>query len=163
MSAAKASNAGVARAEDNRYSPILDVKLLRQLRERHRFTLGLSLFVVTASFALQFGGGEALRLPWTNTALPSTCGSRVLFGVECPGCGLTRSFVALAAGDIGASLPFNRVGWLLALAVVAQIPYRIFAVRELRHRVVERAWPVWFGYFLIAALVGNWLLKVVGV
>ncbi len=124
--------------------------------------LGLSLFVVVAAFALQFQG-EALRLAWTDTALPSIYGSRLLFGVECPGCGLTRSFVALAAGDFQDSLRFNRVGWLLALTVVVQIPYRIFALRELRHRVVERIWPVWFGYFLIAALVGNWLLKVVGV
>jgi len=136
---------------------------VRQSRERHRFMLGLSLFVVVAAFLLQFHQGGALRFPGTDVSLPPLCGSRILFGVECPGCGLTRSFVALGAGDIQQSLRFNRVGWLLALAVVAQIPYRIFALRELRHRVVQRTWPVWFGYFLITALVLNWLLKVAGI
>jgi hypothetical protein len=45
---------------------------------------------------------------------------------------------------------------------VAQIPYRISALRELRSRVVQRAWPIWFGYFLVAALVINWLAKMSG-
>jgi hypothetical protein len=61
------------------------------------------------------------------------------------------------------SWQFHRVGWLLALAVVAQIPYRVYALWELRHGFVERAWPIWFGNFLIAALVVNWLAKISGI
>jgi hypothetical protein len=137
--------------------------LARQLRERHVFMLWLAAFVIVAAFFLQFRQGGSLRLPWSDIALPPLCGSRILFGMECPGCGLTRSFVALAGGDLAGSLTFNRVGWILALAVVAQIPYRLYALRELRQQVVQRRWVVWFGYFLIAALFVNWLLKVAGV
>jgi hypothetical protein len=140
-----------------------EVKLARHLRERHRFMLWVAIIVVAASFALRFRQGEALRLPGTDVSLPVMCGSRMFFGVECPGCGLTRSFVALAAGDFKESLRFNRVGWILALALVAQIPYRIIALREIRGRIVQRTWPVWFGYFLIAALIINWLLKISGI
>jgi hypothetical protein len=137
--------------------------LARQLRERHLFMLWLAAFVIVAAFFLQFRQGGSLRLPWSDIGLPPLCGSRLLFGMECPGCGLTRSFVALAGGDIAGSLAFNRVGWILALSVVAQIPYRLYALRELRRQVVQRRWVVWFGYFLIAALFLNWLIKVAGV
>src|SRR5688572_30565875 len=121
--------------------------------------LAVALFIVAASFALQLHGSETVALPWLNMDIPSMCGSRSLLGIECPGCGLTRSFIALAAGDVQASLQFNRVGWLMAFAVLAQFPYRILALRELRTTVVRRVWPVWFGYILIATLIVNWLIK----
>ncbi len=133
-----------------------------QLRDRHRTMLWLALAIVAAAFLLQVRGTTTVGLAWANLDVPVLCGSRAWFGVNCPGCGLTRSFVALASGDLSQSLGFHRLGWLLALAVVAQIPYRVFALRELRSRVVERTWPAWFGYFLIAMLIGNWLLATAG-
>ena len=124
--------------------------------------LYIAIFVVSASFYLQLGGLEAVNLAGTHVQLPNLCGSRSLFGVECPGCGLTRSFIALAGGDLTKSLQFHRLGWLLTVAIVAQFPYRTHALLELRHRVVERTWPKWFGNFLIAALIINWALKMSG-
>jgi hypothetical protein len=125
--------------------------------------LGLAVFVTVAAFCLRPASSDALRLPGTNFALPPLCASRAIFGLQCPGCGLTRSFVALAHGDVAESLRFNRVGWLLALAVVVQIPYRAYALAELRRRVVTRPWLAWFGYALIAALILNWFAKIVGI
>lgn len=123
--------------------------------------LYLAIVIVVASFLLRRPDSDSVSLPWLHVNLPTLCGSRALFGVECPGCGLTRSFIALAAGDLDESLRFHRLGWLMALAVVSQIPYRIYALRELRYGVVRRAWPIWFGNFLIAALIIIWLLKVI--
>jgi hypothetical protein len=137
---------------------------LRQSRERQWFMLVLAIVVIAAAFILRFGQGSGLRLPWTGVTLPPLCTSRLLFGIECPGCGLTRSFVALASGDFVAAWHYNRVGWLLALAVLAQIPYRVWRLRQLSQGIVaESKWPVWFGGILIAALVINWGLKVLGV
>jgi hypothetical protein len=135
----------------------------RQLCERHWFMLCLAAFVIAVAFCLRFSPGGALRLPWSDVALPTICSSRLLFGVECPGCGLTRSFVALAGGDFLQSYRFHRVGWLVALAVAIQIPYRMFALRELRQRLVPRPWLAWLGYSLIAALILNWILKAGGI
>jgi hypothetical protein len=137
---------------------------LRQARERQWFMLVLAIVVIAAAFILRFGQGSGLRLPWTGVTLPPLCTSRLLFGIECPGCGLTRSFVALASGDFAGAWHYNRVGWLLALAVMAQIPYRVWRLRQLNHGIVaESKWPVWFGSLLIAALIVNWVLKVLGV
>jgi hypothetical protein len=135
-----------------------------QLRERHWTMMGLSVAILVAAFLLRTRDHETVSLPgFPLLTLPELCGSRVLFGLECPGCGLTRSFIALASGNLQESFYFNRVGWLLALAVVLQIPYRGYALWELRHRISDRHWPTWCGYVLIAALVGNWLLRGLGV
>lgn len=37
----------------------------------------------------------------------SVCLWRAVFGVPCPGCGMTRAFVALACGDFHAAWRFN--------------------------------------------------------
>jgi hypothetical protein len=92
--------------------------------------------------------------------LPETCPSRSLFHTECPGCGLTRSFVHLAHGDWAASLKVNRVGWLLALAVVLQFPYRVVALRTQNGAPLGSSVPKMFGWLLIFALVANWLVKI---
>jgi hypothetical protein len=118
--------------------------------------------VLAAAFALSFHDTNSLQLPGTSVALPSTCPSRLAVGIECPGCGLTRSFVALANGDFRQSLCYNRIGWIAALVVVAQIPYRVFALWEFRRGVIYRPWLMWFGYVLVAMLVINWLLKLSG-
>jgi hypothetical protein len=121
--------------------------------------LQLAVFIVLAALFLQVRDSDRVAVPWLGLKLPMMCGSRVLFGVDCPGCGLTRSIIALASGNLQQSLHFHRLGWLMALAIVAQIPYRYYALRELRMRVVPREWPSWAGYFLIAALLINWLLN----
>lgn len=128
------------------------------LRDHHGTMLGVCLAVIVLSFALQLNAEGRVRASWLPfDSLPPLCGSRALFGVACPGCGLTRSFVALAAGDFAESFRLHRLGWLMALAVALQIPYRTWRLHELRRGVIsESRWPVWFGRALIAALIANW-------
>jgi hypothetical protein len=135
---------------------------IRMLRERHWTMLWLAIFVIVASFTLQQGEDDAVILPIARIQLPQLCGSRALFNMECPGCGLTRSFLALSKGDIQHSFQLNRVGCLMAFAIVAQIPYRTYALWELKRRMVERIWPTLFGNFLIVALIANWVFKMNG-
>jgi hypothetical protein len=138
-------------------------QLACQFRQRHWTMLWVSTVIVIGSFLLHVGdAGRVAPKALPNLPVPLMCGSRACFGIDCPGCGLTRSFVALADGDVPRSYRFHHVGWLIALAVVLQFPYRIFSLWELRTRVVERSWPTWFGRALIVLLVGNWLGKMAG-
>ena len=50
---------------------------------------------------------------------PSFCPFRVWSGLPCPGCGLTRSVVALAHGDLAGSLYFHPLGVAVVLALLA--------------------------------------------
>jgi hypothetical protein len=48
----------------------------------------------------------------------AVCWSRLLLGSLCPGCGLTRSFVALAGGSLTEAWRLNRMGPLLFGSII---------------------------------------------
>ncbi len=89
--------------------------------------------------------------------LPPSCPTYILFGVKCPGCGLTRSVVELAHGDWASSWHFHRLGWLIGLAILLQIPYRLWALRAAGPPPLGTRFPELVAYVLIFALIANWL------
>jgi hypothetical protein len=121
--------------------------------------LVMALLVIAAAFLLRRTGTNEITLVWPHVKLPPLCASRALFGVECPGCGLTRSIVALAAGDVRESFRYHRLGWLFALTIVGQIPYRLYALRAMRRGATQHTLPNVFAYMLFVALIVNWLVN----
>lgn len=101
------------------------------------------------------------RVEWSSgNPLPPTCMTRALFDMNCPACGLTRSFVHLADGDLLRSFGANRVGWLLAALVLLQIPLRIAVLSgrvQPRHPLVE--WQSLALLAIAALLVVNWAIN----
>lgn len=57
--------------------------------------------------------------------LPETCMSRRILNIPCPGCGLTRSFVAFSRGRIEEAFRFNAMGPFIYVLLLLQIPYRL--------------------------------------
>jgi hypothetical protein len=89
-------------------------------------TLNLSVFIIAASFVMPFTGFGI-----------DLCALHAVTGLPCPGCGLTRAFIAASAGDLTVALganPFVLVLYPLfaALAVLALLPDR--------HRSRAMAW-----------------------
>jgi len=119
--------------------------------------------IVLLAFSMEVvaGGQRVAFVGLLDYPLPHSCMSRSLFGVPCPGCGLTRSFIYLAHGDWRSSLAMHRLGWLMALAVVLQFPYRIASLAYPGREVLGTAAPKIFVYLLIALLTVNWLVGVV--
>ncbi|WP_339733853.1 DUF2752 domain-containing protein [uncultured Gimesia sp.] len=133
---------------------------IRVFQKRQRFMLGLSIAVIIASFSMRNLDTGKVQVSWLPyIPIPELCGSRALFGVSCPGCGLTRSFIALAEGDLATSIQLNQIGWIMALAIIAQIPYRIYMMCQPPQSVIDLRWPKWFATFLITILIGSWLSK----
>ena len=69
-----------------------------------------------------FAGGALLPPAWASAG-PPLCPFRLVTGLPCPGCGLTRSLVSLLHGDVSAAVCFHPLGpvvasVLLALAIV---------------------------------------------
>ena len=73
-------------------------------RRRHLEMLFLVTAIVVLAPTLQVQADQRVALFFLpDFPLPETCLSKTLWGIPCPGCGLTRSFIYLAHGDWRAS------------------------------------------------------------
>ena len=132
-------------------------------RRRDREMLVISVITIVAAFLLQVRADDRVAPRFlSGLPLPPTCWSREFFGVKCPGCGLTRSFVDLAHGDWNSAWAHHRLGWLLACAVLLQIPYRMVSLMRPVPPVLGTWLPKLFAYALITALISNWFLEMRG-
>lgn len=128
-----------------------------RLRRRHREMLLLTCLIIPLAFLLDVRADQRVHfagLP--NLPLPPACPTYEWYGVKCPGCGLTRSFIHLAEADWSAAFRDHRLGWLMAAAVLIQLPYRLYALRSGQLEPLGVWLPRLFGYALIGLLIANW-------
>jgi hypothetical protein len=101
----------------------------------------------------------ALRIP--------VCPTATLFGIPCPGCGLTRATLALFRGDVATALHFHPLVFVLTPLVVgltlnSAYEYvrgpRQLAQREL---VTSRA-TSWLAAVLLVGMLGVWGARFLG-
>jgi hypothetical protein len=86
------------------------------------------------------------------------CLFRRITGLACPGCGLTRAFVALARGDLAAAIAFHPLAPVLAIEVaIVWIVWGGFSLGLLR-----RAGSAWDRVALVngAALLVLWAVRI---
>ena len=145
--------------------PILPATLATPLssgrRSRHRMMLAASTTVVVFAVLFSVRDGQRVEIRFlSNIPMPETCWSHSLFGVKCPGCGLTRSIIYLAHGDWQASWKMHRVGFVMALAILAQFPYCIVGLWCKKDYPLGRTFASIVAWTLIALLIGNWLCNV---
>ena len=172
------TSAETAGLRDNGWRPLVR-KVMRYLPQRLPFTsevdhslsshvtgiILIGLLVVTPFFfsLAQSPVDGTHRLAFHGFQLPGTCVSREVFGVRCPGCGLSRSFVALAHGDWTGSFAFHRVGpivYLYLCALVVFHGYGAFRHDRKLSRALVRAHH-WGGVGMISLLLGNWLYSLI--
>jgi len=106
--------------------------------KRHRWMdagLALGTGGVLAGAAALASAGNGLVFPG-GRPVPPLCFFHQATGLECPFCGMTRSFVALMHGEAAAAFGFHPAG-PLALAAVAAVFGCTVISALLRHR------PLW--------------------
>jgi hypothetical protein len=100
--------------------------------------------------------------PWAYGG-PILCPMRAMTGLDCPGCGLTRSFCALAHGRLIQSVEYHCLGPLFFAAMLAAIP--LLVVEAIRRRKVHLFHRILFStrvaYTLAAVLVMQWTVRMV--
>ena len=130
----------------------------------HRTVLIVSLAVLIASAVLGNTGDGHVKLPFGGAVAPSICFWRLTTGTDCPGCGLTRCFVAMAHGDWARAWHFHPVGLMLFVVVLAQVPYRAVQLRRLARGQDELKHPALDAilWLLVAGFFVQWLLKISG-
>ena len=140
---------------------LTDAAVVARQWRYHLAWLLLALAVLTVAVACR-ASSESITVPGMDAPLPGICLSRRLFGLDCPGCGLTRCFVALAHGEVGSAWRFNPAGLLWFVALAWQVPYRVLQLyllrggRELR---VRRGVTEGLILTLMAACLAQWLVK----
>lgn len=81
------------------------------------------------------------------------CAIKIGTGVDCPGCGMTRAFLALARGDISQSFKYHPLGLVVAAWLVWAWSCSA-AGRQVRVNVI-------LAYIFLAALIGIWIVKLI--
>ena len=131
-------------------------------RRRHIEMFWTSIVVLICATVFQTPDGHRVALPgMSNMPLPEVCMSKAWFGVSCPGCGLTRSFISMMHGRLGDAFSYNRVGPILFLFTVLQIPYRWIGLKTRQAFPLGRRVASGSVWLLIGLLIGNWLISFV--
>ena len=140
-------------------------------RTEHIWILLLCLAAIAGAFALEPTAEGPLVLPLSfdgvKVQIPETCASRRILGVSCPGCGLTRSFVFTARGELRQAVKANAMGPMLFCLCWLQIPYRLvrylgWGTRYRMHPIV-RAIRVLVTWGLLGGLMVTWVVTLIGV
>lgn len=142
---------------------VVEPEELRSLRLQHGLVLGISAAIIGLAAVMTTVNNRQVALPWLQQfPLPEICQSRVWFKMDCPGCGLTRSFIHFFHGRWDDSLQMHRLGWLLASLTLLQIPYRLAALASPHGLPLGKVFPQAIGYGLLGLFAVNWLLKLLG-
>jgi hypothetical protein len=91
-----------------------------------RLILLLAGGILVASLVLSTDGQQVF---FFGKALPGSCAFDSFFGLGCPGCGLTRSFVHTAHLNLVDAFRVNPLGPIGFLAVAVQVPWRLRKLR----------------------------------
>lgn len=133
-------------------------------RRRHLYFLAAAVIVAALAWALEVRPDERVAFRgFSQWPLPQSCYSRAVFGMPCPGCGLTRSFVYLARGAWSAAWREHRLGWLLAGLVALQFPYRLWAIVRGGQTGLSTRLTTAFAVVLMVLLVLNWAFGLLAV
>ncbi len=85
------------------------------------------LCVMLLAATMSVGPGRTVSLPGIGQ-LPETCTLHTRLGIDCPGCGLTRSFIHLAHGRVQAAWNLNPVALFMFAYVAWQIPLALVSL-----------------------------------
>ena len=104
-------------------------RIRRARRATDAWLLGISVLVVVASMILtpSTQAGRSWAGKFRRCCLFSN-----LTGLDCFGCGLTRSFTFLGHGDLKSALDLHRLGPILYALVLSQIPFRMWCLWKSR-------------------------------
>lgn len=124
--------------------------------------------ILLASFTLVIGGEREVVLPVVRVRLPEMCTMYSRLGLDCPGCGLTRSFIHMSAGRLGEAWRLNPVGIPGYIYVAFQIPIAAIHFvpmswgQRLRNSKLISNWGwlnQWMFVALMIALPAQWIIR----
>jgi hypothetical protein len=130
----------------------------------HGVWLALSSAALLLALVLSVRDGSQVLVPLVDVPLPELCMLRRTTGLCCPGCGLTRCFIAAAHGNLAAAWSYNPAGLFVFGLVALQIPFRSLQLWRLRRGLPELGTglvtPIVLG-LVAASLFVQWAVRLV--
>ena len=129
---------------------------------RESLKTGLSGAALLAALALARGLASAspTAVSVGGRELPVLCPSRLLFGVNCPGCGMTRSALLTLGGDLRGALSVNPAGPFLVVALILIAVQLLLAARSseggagVKRRLLP--WASLYGAVVVSVMLIQW-------
>lgn len=139
-----------------------EVKLnsLEEFKKREQFfILLLCAFPLLASFLLRVENDRVI-FPLINQGLSSLCLFRNLFGIDCPFCGLSRSFIEIAHLNFSSAIYYNTAGIVVFIFILLQVPYRIYFIVRPEAQPSNSTLISIPLYLILGAVLIQWLIKI---
>jgi len=116
--------------------------------------------ILTLTFLITFHQNNKNNLTFFNLKLPPLCLSKSLTNTECPGCGMTRSFVNIAKFNFGEAFKLNRVSIPLFIYFIYAFLYHSYCLTILNQEVPSKLsiYNKWFANLILILLISNWFL-----
>ncbi|MBD8505362.1 DUF2752 domain-containing protein [Hoyosella sp. G463] len=112
-----------------------------------------------AGVALAASAG-CIAINWADPTTPGgiipECPSKLLFGVNCPGCGSTRMVYSLIRGDLGGAIAYNALG--VAALILVLWSYGAWTAGLLRGRFVRSWQHLRWAPLLVLSVVLAWFI-----
>ncbi len=112
-------------------------------------------------FFAAFSSVELGKVTVLGHAVPSLCMFHRITGFDCPGCGLTRSFVLALHGQWHNSYLMHLWGIPLVAIVAFQIPYRFWRAAGGPPFQFHPRLGRWFRVFVIFSVLLPWAFKTI--
>jgi hypothetical protein len=122
-------------------------------RNERRSLLIICGAILFLSSVLQINqNGQVYLPPFEQFGLPAMCATKVLFHLDCAGCGITRSLVSIGHGDWRTSLAFHPAGLAVYGFLWAQVLFQVMALQRLRRgqSSAQNRFLSWYFYLLLA-------------
>ncbi len=128
----------------------------------HWLFLLMAAIIILLSFLMRSEGEKSVFLPGFASAMPETCSAQRLFGIDCPGCGMTRAFISISSAQFSRAWNFNPASFIVYFFVAVQIPWHTFQIWRLtaRRQPLVTAWAYMAPIGVVVILTINWIWKI---
>jgi hypothetical protein len=158
---------GRMQVEDNRREdssatagPMCRPGLSLELTPHVTFLMGAAV-ILFLSFAMRSVGDDSVYFPGLAIPIPQTCTARIWFGIDCPGCGLTRAFIAISRGEFARAWRFNPASFLVYLLIAVQLPWQHIQLRRILsgRAAIQAAWVFVLPIAAAIGLMVQWIVR----
>ncbi len=128
----------------------------------HGIMLTGSGLIILLSFLMKTDDFQQVFVPGIAVAMPESCLSKMYFGVDCPGCGMTRAFIRISRGQFVKALQLNLASPAVYLFFAIQVPWHTMQLWRIGKGIgpIDSWWTIAPALLVVVTLIVGWFWKV---